>query len=169
MLSSFLYLCISLSLTIFILRFHHWSISISRPWDSSCDYKCHLKEDLLHTRPSEILLSYGFLTTEYLTHLVLGCSLQSFFKQNFMLMLSLPICRIKTRASLVVQWMRLCLPMQGTQVWSLVPEDPSCRRAAKPVHHHYQSPCTSGRCSATRSPCSVKPGTTVKSSPARRN
>ena len=33
--------------------------------------------------------------------------------------------------SLVVQWVRTCLPMQGTWVWSLVPEDSTCRGATK--------------------------------------
>ena len=40
-------------------------------------------------------------------------------------------------ASLVVQWLRICLPMQGTWVWSLVWEDPTCRGATKPVCHNY--------------------------------
>ena len=35
--------------------------------------------------------------------------------------------------SLVVQWLRICLPMQGPQVWSLVWEDPTCCGATKPV------------------------------------
>ena len=39
--------------------------------------------------------------------------------------------------SLVVQWLRLCLPMQGTWVRSLVWEDPTCHRATKPLHHNY--------------------------------
>ena len=39
--------------------------------------------------------------------------------------------------SLVVQWLRIHLPMQGTQVRSLVQEDPTCRGATKPVHHNY--------------------------------
>ena len=39
--------------------------------------------------------------------------------------------------SLVVQWLRICLPMQGTQVRSLVREDPTCHGAAKPVRHNY--------------------------------
>ena len=43
----------------------------------------------------------------------------------------------KIRTSLVVQWLRICLPMQGTQVQSLVWEDPSCRGATKPVGHSY--------------------------------
>ena len=39
--------------------------------------------------------------------------------------------------SLVVQWLRICLPMKGTWVWALVQEDPTCRGATKPVHHDY--------------------------------
>ena len=41
------------------------------------------------------------------------------------------------RASLVVQCLRIHLPMQGTQVRSLVREDPTCHGATKPVHHNY--------------------------------
>ena len=39
--------------------------------------------------------------------------------------------------SLVVQWLRIHLPMQGTWVWSVVREDPTCRGATKPVSHKY--------------------------------
>ena len=39
--------------------------------------------------------------------------------------------------SLVVQWLRICLPMQGTRVRALVQEDPTCRGATKPMHHNY--------------------------------
>ena len=41
------------------------------------------------------------------------------------------------RTYLVVQWLRIHLPMQGTQVRALVWEDPTCRRATKPVCHNY--------------------------------
>ena len=40
-------------------------------------------------------------------------------------------------ASLVAQWLRIHLPMQGTQVQALVREDPTCRRATKPVRYNY--------------------------------
>ena len=40
-------------------------------------------------------------------------------------------------ASLVAQWLRICLPMQGTQVQALVQEDPTCCGATKPMHHNY--------------------------------
>ena len=39
--------------------------------------------------------------------------------------------------SLVEQWLRIHLPMQGTRVQALVREDPTCRGAPKPVHHNY--------------------------------
>ena len=40
-------------------------------------------------------------------------------------------------ASLVAQWLRIHLPMQGTQVQGLVREDPTCHGATKPVRHNY--------------------------------
>ena len=40
-------------------------------------------------------------------------------------------------ASLVAQWFRICLPMQGTRVRALVQEDPTCRGATKPMRHNY--------------------------------
>ena len=39
--------------------------------------------------------------------------------------------------SLVVQWLRIHLPMQETQVQALVQEDPTCHGATKPVRHNY--------------------------------
>ena len=41
------------------------------------------------------------------------------------------------RTSLVVQRLRICLPTQGTGVLPLLREDPTCRRAAKPMLHNY--------------------------------
>ena len=40
-------------------------------------------------------------------------------------------------ASLVAQWLRIRLPMQGTRVRALVREDPTCRGATKPLRHNY--------------------------------
>ena len=42
----------------------------------------------------------------------------------------------KNRASLVAQWLRICLLMQGTRVRALVWEDPTCHGAAGPVSHN---------------------------------
>ena len=45
------------------------------------------------------------------------------------------------RTSLVVQWLIICLPVQGTPVPSLVHEDPTCHGATKPVFPNYWSLC----------------------------
>lgn len=45
--------------------------------------------------------------------------------------------RTGVRTSLEIQWLRIRLPMQGTQVRSLVREGPAHRRAAKPEHHRF--------------------------------
>ena len=39
--------------------------------------------------------------------------------------------------SLVAQWLRIRLPVQGTWVRSLVLEDLTCCGATKPVRHNY--------------------------------
>ena len=90
-----------------------------------------------------------------------------------------------TWASLVVQWLRICLPMQRTWVRALVREDPTCRRATKPVRHNYWactlesvshnywalchnywSPHAYSPCSATREATAIRsPRTAMKSSP----
>ena len=43
----------------------------------------------------------------------------------------------KLGASLVAQWLRVCLPVQGTRVRALVWEDPTCHGATRPVSHNY--------------------------------
>ena len=43
----------------------------------------------------------------------------------------------KIGTSLVAQWIRIRLPIQGTRVRALVREDPTCHGATKPVHHNY--------------------------------
>ena len=47
------------------------------------------------------------------------------------------VLKVSSWTSLVVQWLRICLPKQGTQVPSLVWEDPTCHGASKPVCHNY--------------------------------
>ena len=44
---------------------------------------------------------------------------------------------IERWASLVAQWLKILLPMQGTRVRALVQEDPTCRGATKPMRHSY--------------------------------
>ena len=65
------------------------------------------------------------------------------------------------QTSLVVQWIRIHLPMQETWVWSLVWDYPTCHRAAKPMCHSYWALAPQEKLlTAERSP-----RTTSKSSP----
>ena len=47
------------------------------------------------------------------------------------------IKRRHVQVPLVIQWLRIHLPMQETWVQSLLQEDRTCRRATKPVHRSY--------------------------------
>ena len=53
--------------------------------------------------------------------------------------ISTPFSRLNNylRISLVAQWWRIHEPMQGASVQSLIQEDPTCHRAAKPVCHNH--------------------------------
>ena len=51
----------------------------------------------------------------------------------------------KSGASLVAQWLRIRLPMQGTRVQSLVREDPTCHGATKPRASQLLSLCSRAR------------------------
>ena len=64
--------------------------------------------------------------------------------------------------SLVVQWIRICLPMQGTQVGSWVQEDSACIGATKPEHHNYRTKT----CTAT---CTLEPTSHNHWSPGARS
>ena len=87
----------------------------------------------------------------------LGCLNSRLFKGKIRIN-----CEMSYGASLVVQWLRILLAMQGTRIWFLVQEDPTCHGANKPVHHNdwacapepvLQSPCSTIRGgTATRSP-----------------
>ena len=60
--------------------------------------------------------------------------------QNILRHIAFPsygIKNINIGTSLVAQWLRICLPMQGTWVRALVREDPTWRGTTKPVHHNY--------------------------------
>ena len=59
--------------------------------------------------------------------------------------------------SLVVQWLRICLPMQGTQVPTLVREDDICCEAAQPAHHNYCARALGSVLSSGRKLHGVKP------------
>ena len=69
-------------------------------------------------------------------------------------------------ASLVVQWLRVLMSMQGTRVPSPVWEDPKCCRAPEPVRHNYRAHAPWRPCSATTEATRVRnPRTSTKSGP----
>ena len=74
---------------------------------------------------SSQLLSFFFLEKNYL----------EIYEKKTIPSVHLEIIQLGT--SLVVQWLRICLPTQGTRVRALVQEDPTCRGATKPVCHNY--------------------------------
>ena len=70
-------------------------------------------------------------------------------------------------ASLVVQWLRILPPMQGTQVQFLVLEDSTCLRATQPSVPQLLSPCTyflayKVACACQRRPTTAKNKTKEK-------
>ncbi|XP_049559490.1 modulator of macroautophagy TMEM150B isoform X2 [Orcinus orca] len=77
--------------------------------------------------PNQLILWTGLLCT-------LGTSIVGNFQvenEGF-----IPLIFYEAWASLVAQWLRICLPMQGTQVQALVQEDPTCSGATKPMRHN---------------------------------
>ena len=62
---------------------------------------------------------------------------KTILRKNKVGRLILPNFKTYYRASLVAQWLRIHLPMQGTRVQTLVWEDPTFQGATKPVHHNY--------------------------------
>ena len=74
--------------------------------------------------------------------------------------------RYHSRASLVAQWLRICLPMQGTRVRALVWEDPTCHGATRPRESQLLSLRVWSLCSATKEVATVRgPRTAMKSGP----
>ena len=70
---------------------------------------------------------------------------------------------------LVIQWIKIRLPMQGTWVQSLVWEG-GCHRGTKTTFHSYWRPCASSLCPETREAATVRsPRTTTRVAPPGRN
>ena len=99
-------------------------------------------------RKSVLLLTYfhfNYLPSYYTQHQILADILRV-----------LPIMYVRSYyswTSLVVQWIGIHLPMQGTRVWSLVQEDSTCHGAAEPVHHNYWAHALEPACRTNWSPC----------------
>ena len=63
-------------------------------------------------------------------------------------------------------WLRKHQPMQGTHIWSLVRENPTCLRATKPLGHNHWSLPTENLCSARGETTTMRsPSITTKGSP----
>ena len=61
------------------------------------------------------------------------------------------VIRIRqAKTSMMVRWVGIHLPMQGTWVWSLVWEDPTCLGGTKFLRHSYWSPGGENLCSEIR-------------------
>ena len=58
-------------------------------------------------------------------------------KCRLLRLLGVPCQNMVNGASLVAQWLRICLLMQETRVRALVWEDPTCHGATGPVSHNY--------------------------------
>ena len=74
-------------------------------------------------------LSLIFLICKISTHLTLKIALSSKGINTYKV--------LRIGVSLVAQWLRICLLMQGTRVRALVWEDPTCCGATRPVSHNY--------------------------------
>ena len=73
----------------------------------------------------------------------------------------------QTGTSLVAQWIRICLPAQGTWVCSLIWEDPTCSATTEAHLLQPMKPvCSRSCCSVTRQATAMRgPCTMAKSSP----
>ena len=80
---------------------------------------------------------------------------------------SLFILRKNMWTSLVIQWLRTCLPKQGTWIWSLVQEDFTCSGATKPMNPQLLS--LSSRPHELQLPSPWRPCSTVKEATAMRS
>lgn len=69
--------------------------------------------------------------------------------------------KIQGGTSLVAQWMRICLPIQGTRVCSLVWEDPTCLGTTKPVVHNYWA-WVPRACALQREATAISPHTATR-------
>ena len=80
------------------------------------------------------------LFINFVSHLHFYNKIHVFLKQIPQLFYSMLLKNGKKKrkfwASLVVQWLKSCLAMQGTPVRSLVWEDITCQGTSKPVHNY---------------------------------
>ena len=102
------------------------------------------KQSEIYVRATQKCGLWTFVTCQWQGQEVLGKLMSShyfyFILQEDQSTMHWKLNYIKNKhigTSLVAQWLKIRLPMQGTRVLSLVREDPTGRRATKPVHHNY--------------------------------
>ena len=91
------------------------------------EYKCRIFEMHLKLRDQQ-------LKTIMYTYRLLYQNLMLTTNENSIIDINTK--KEKGGASLAAQWLRICLPMQGTRVQALVWEDSTCRGATRPVSHN---------------------------------
>ena len=103
------------------------SLSFSFPLPPPCPRMCEPR----HERPCT--------HTHTHTHTFFSTSRVAYLSANMVKLTSIrPTSKsLEFGTSLVAQWLRIRLPMQGTRVRALVWEDPTCRGATMPVRHSY--------------------------------
>ena len=119
--------------------FHLWTVNIVDYIDWS-SMPC-----IPEIRPTYILHIAGFNLLTCCWGFLYLCSWGVLIGSFLFLVLSLSGFGIKIKVasknelknSLVAQWLRIHLPMQGAHIQALVREDPTCRGATKPVRHNY--------------------------------
>ena len=88
------------------------------------------------------------------------CCIISSVQQSDMVIYILSFLTLKQRVwetSLVAQWIRVCLPTQGTWVQSLAREDPTCLGVTNPMCHNYWAWVPRACVYNKRSLCNEKP------------
>ena len=103
---------------------HDWSDFAAKLYSLAillCSYPCII---LYFTLPSKQVFELKNKSKQIKTKWI-ACVCWTSNKPN-------PISKKNWRTSLVVQWIRICLPMQGTWVQSLIWKDPMCYRETKP-------------------------------------
>ena len=145
----------------------HFEWQVSRAHPNSL---CHLKRHLKPRWWGSLLLSATQSPADW------GMTLKWDVYLSGLVSMTLPEANESYSAiwtSLMVQWLRILLPMQRTQVRSLFQEDPTGHRTAKPVHHSYwantQKPlkptCSSLSSATTKATTAKSPSTKTREQP----
>ena len=118
------------------------SSSAKIPFNCQDDRKIFVNVHIPHDKANILLLAYYLsatvLSTPPATELNDDCECSKNITKKIIITMEIysSIQKLWRWASLVAQWLRICLLMQGTRVRALVWEDPTCHGAAGPVCHN---------------------------------